>query len=68
MLCIDGKEIELPILEGSSGVKMVDVRTLLGKGGILTYDPGFMCTSSCISNITHIDGEKGDLLYRGYKI
>ena len=65
---IDGKTLELPVLQGTVGPKMIDVRSLLGKGGILTYDPGFMCTSSCISNITHIDGEKGVLLYRGYKL
>ena len=47
---------------------MIDVRNLLSTAGILTYDPGFMCTSSCISNITYINGEKGELLYRGYKI
>lgn len=50
------------------GPKMIDVRGLLSTAGILTYDPGFMCTSSCISNITYINGEKGELLYRGYKI
>lgn len=47
---------------------MIDVRKLLSDVGILTYDPGFMCTSSCISNITYINGEKGELMYRGYKI
>ncbi len=47
---------------------MIDVRGLLSQAGILTYDPGFMCTSSCISNITYINGEKGELMYRGYKI
>lgn len=47
---------------------MIDVRSLLGKAKLMTYDPGFMCTASCMSNICHIDGEKGQLLYRGYKI
>ena len=47
---------------------MIDVRSLLGQGGMLTFDPGFMCTSSCMSNITSIDGEKGELRYRGYKL
>ena len=58
----------MPILQGSLGPKMIDVRGLLSKGGYLTYDPGFMCTSSCISNITYINGEKGELMYRGYSI
>lgn len=56
ILKIDGKEIQLPVLQGSLGPKMVDVRGLLSGAGILTYDPGFMCTSSCISNITYING------------
>ena len=47
---------------------MIDVRGLLANAKILTYDPGFMCTSSCISNITYINGEKGELMYRGYPI
>jgi len=58
----------LPILQGRLGPKMIDVRGLLSQAGLLTYDPGFMCTSSCISNITYINGEKGELIYRGYKI
>lgn len=47
---------------------MIDVRGLLSKANLLTYDPGFMCTSSCISNITYINGERGELMYRGYSI
>jgi citrate synthase len=44
------------------------VRSLLSQANLLTYDPGFMCTASCISNICYINGEKGELLYRGYRI
>lgn len=64
----DGKEVELPILEGTLGPPMIDIRTLYSKTGYFTYDPGFTCTGSCSSQITFIDGEKGKLLYRGYKI
>lgn len=64
----DGKVIELPILEGSLGPPMIDIRNLYSKTGYFTYDPGYTCTGSCSSQITFIDGEKGVLLYRGYKI
>jgi citrate synthase len=58
----------LPILKGSIGPDAVDVRNLLEKQGLLTYDPGFRSTASCQSAITYIDGEAGQLLYRGYPI
>ncbi|MCC2615481.1 citrate synthase [Aestuariibacter halophilus] len=61
------KEIELPILEGTAGHPVIDVRSL-GANGYFTYDPGFMATGSCESNITFIDGAKGVLLHRGYSI
>ena len=61
-------EYELPILEDSMGQRQIDVRRLLTDSGYFTYDPGFIVTSSCMSNITYIDGAKGELLYRGYKI
>ena len=64
----DGKTIDLPILEGSSGPPMIDIRNLHAKSGYFTFDPGFTCTGSCASEITFIDGEKGKLLYRGHKI
>ena len=64
----DGKEIELPILTGTEGPPMIDIRNLYTKSGYFTYDPGYSCTGSCVSQITFIDGEKGELLYRGYKI
>jgi citrate synthase len=59
--------IELPILAGTLGNDVIDIRTL-GKHGIFTYDPGFMSTAACQSNITFIDGEQGLLRYRGYPI
>ena len=64
----DGKIVELPLLTGSMGPPMIDVRNLYGKSGYFTFDPGFTNTGSCVSQITYIDGEKGELLYRGYKI
>jgi len=60
--------IDLPILSGSIGPEVVDIRTLLGKTGKFTYDPGFLSTASCRSAITYIDGDAGVLLYRGYPI
>ena len=63
----DSAPIELPILSGTLGNDVIDIRSL-GKHGVFTYDPGFMATASCSSNITFIDGEKGLLYYRGYPI
>ncbi len=63
----DDAPIELPILSGTLGNDVIDIRKL-GKHGIYTYDPGFMSTASCESNITYIDGSKGLLLHRGYPI
>lgn len=59
--------IELPILSGSMGNDVIDIRNL-GKHGLFTYDPGFMSTAACNSNITYIDGENSVLYYRGYPI
>jgi citrate synthase len=59
--------IELPILSGSLGNDVIDIRSL-GKHDVFTYDPGFMSTAACNSNITFIDGEQGLLYYRGYPI
>ena len=59
---------EFPVIAGSMGPDVVDIRTLLSKTGAFTYDPGFMSTASCRSKITFIDGEEGVLLYRGYPI
>lgn len=68
-LQIDGidKVIELPIYEGSTGPAVVDVRGLVSEG-VFTFDPGFVSTASCESEITYIDGGKGVLLHRGYPI
>jgi len=63
-----GKSVELPVLEGSIGPKVIDVRKLYGQTGYFTYDPGFMATAACRSSITYIDGDEGVLLYRGYPI
>ena len=68
-LTIDGidETIELPVYEGSTGPNVIDVRSLVGKG-VFTYDPGFVSTAACESDITYIDGGKGVLLHRGYPI
>ena len=63
-----GKSIELPLLSGTIGPKVIDIRKLYGQTGLFTYDPGFLSTASCSSDITYIDGDKGELLYRGYPI
>ena len=64
----DGRKIEFPVLSGSIGPEVVDIRTLYGKTGMFTYDPGYLSTASCNSTITYIDGDAGVLLYRGYPI
>jgi citrate synthase len=64
----DGKSLEFPVLAGTTGPDVVDIRTLYGKSGMFTYDPGFLSTASCSSSITYIDGDQGILLYRGYPI
>src|SRR5712671_4091705 len=64
----EGNSIEFPMLSGTVGPDVVDIRTLYAKTGIFTYDPGFMSTASCSSKITYIDGDAGVLLYRGYPI
>ncbi len=66
-LSIEGKQIELPIREGTAGPKVVDISTL-AKQNYFTLDPGFRSTASCESKITFIDGDEGILLYRGYPI
>jgi citrate synthase len=60
--------VDFPVLGGSQGPEVIDVRSLYGKTGKFTYDPGFMSTASCSSGITFIDGDEGVLLYRGYPI
>jgi citrate synthase len=60
--------VELPVYQGSIGPDVVDIRKLYAQTGMFTYDPGFLSTASCQSSITYIDGDKGELLYRGYPI
>jgi citrate synthase len=60
--------VDLPLLKGSVGPDVIDIRKLYGTTGKFTYDPGFLSTASCNSSITYIDGDKGELLYRGYPI
>ena len=65
----DGKEsLELPVLEGTLGPDVVDIRTFTKGTGMFTFDPSFVSTASCESKITFIDGDKGQLYYRGYPI
>lgn len=60
--------INLPIYQGSIGPDVLDITKLYAQTGMFTYDPGFMSTAACQSGITFIDGDKGELLYRGYPI
>ena len=60
--------IDLPVYQGSVGPDVIDIRKLYGQTGMFTYDPGFLSTAACESAITFIDGDKGELLYRGYPI
>lgn len=62
------KSLDLPIFSPSTGPDVIDIRKLYAKGDVFTYDPGFTSTASCDSSITFIDGDKGELLYRGYPI
>ena len=64
----DSDSHNFPLLNSSVGPDVVDIRSLLSKTGHFTYDPGFLSTASCRSSITYIDGDKGELLYRGYPI
>jgi citrate synthase len=68
MLTVDGKTIDLPIYTGSIGPEVIDIRSLYAKTGMFTFDPGFVSTAACKSDITYIDGDEGVLLYRGYPI
>jgi citrate synthase len=60
--------MEIPVYKGTLGPDVLDIRALHAKTGKFTYDPGFLSTASCNSSITYIDGDKGELLYRGYPI
>ena len=63
-----GKTVTMPVLSGTIGPDVIDIRKLYGQTGAFTYDPGFTSTASCDSSITYIDGDEGVLLHRGYPI
>ena len=63
-----GKSYDLPVMDGTIGPRVIDIRKLYTEHDVFTYDPGFTSTASCESKITYIDGEKGILLHRGYPI
>ncbi|MGV9006100.1 MAG: citrate synthase [Brevundimonas sp.] len=67
-LTYDGKSIDLPVLAGTTGPNVIDIRKLYGATEAFTYDPGFTSTAACESALTFIDGDKGTLLHRGYPI
>jgi citrate synthase len=67
-ISIGGKSLELPVLKGTAGPDVVDIRKFYAESDAFTYDPGFTSTASCESKITFIDGDKGILLHRGYPI
>ncbi|HPG88724.1 MAG TPA: citrate synthase [Hyphomicrobium sp.] len=67
-LTVDGKSVSLPVRSGTIGPNVIDVGALYKETGNFTYDPGFTSTANCSSRITFIDGDKGELLYRGYPI
>ncbi len=60
--------VDMPVYQGNVGPDVVDIRKLYAQTGMFTYDPGFLSTAACQSTITYIDGDKGELLYRGYPI
>lgn len=63
-----GKSYDLPVYTGTYGSPLIDITSLNKEAGFFTYDPGFMATASCSSDITYLDGAKGELMYRGYPI
>ena len=67
-LTVDGNSYDLPVMSPSAGPDVIDIRKLYAQAKVFTYDPGFTSTASCDSNITFIDGDKGELLHRGYPI
>ena len=67
LIAPDGSELELPVHKGTTGPDVVDIGKLYRQQGVFTYDPGFVATGSCASDITFIEGEKGILMYRGYQ-
>jgi citrate synthase len=67
-LIIGGKSVDLDVRSGSVGPDVIDIAKVYRDTGCFTYDPGFTSTANCSSRITYIDGDKGELLYRGYSI
>src|SRR3546814_18489449 len=67
-ITLGGQSVESPVLSGSVGPDVVDIRKFYGQTGAFTYDPGFTSTASCESKLTYIDGDEGVLLHRGYPI
>jgi citrate synthase len=67
-LTIGDQTLDLPMYSPTAGPDVLDIRKLYAQGDVFTYDPGFTSTASCSSTITYIDGDKGELLYRGYPI
>ena len=67
-LNVNGKSYDLPMMSPVMGPEVLDIRKLYDEADVFTYDPGFTSTASCKSAITYIDGDKGELLYRGYPI
>ncbi|MFB3150289.1 MAG: citrate synthase [Alphaproteobacteria bacterium] len=65
---VSNKSVDLPLLSGTEGPKVIDIRRLYAEMGYFTFDPGYMATGSCASNITYIDGDEGILRHRGYSI
>jgi len=63
-----GKKYDFPVMDGTVGPRVIDIRKLYAETGMFTYDPGFTSTAACESAVTYIDGDKGVLLYRGYSI
>ncbi len=63
-----GKKIELPVMHGTTGPRVIDIRKLYAETGMFTFDPGFTSTAACESAVTYIDGDEGILLHRGYSI
>lgn len=64
----NGESYEFPILDGTVGPSVVDISTFYKDTGMFTFDRGYTSTAACRSKITYIDGDKGQLMYRGYDI
>ena len=65
---VSGKQVDFPITDGTHGPSVCNISSLYNELGYFTFDPGFQVTASCKSAVTFIDGDKGELLYRGYPV